>query len=787
MLFRLLLFGFLFSNPVFSDRTGVGYQSKEEKILAKTGEEETSLEAFKDMEKLNDSGLFVVKKENSLPVNINISDSIRSSMIQSCYNAYKLVQANTDSYNKNMLEIQKTEEVVDEEIFQANINHVNNIKAGVKACVTEVSGKFRSLSHEFAKPLVQNYNLLGSVGPFKTDHIVYLDDTFIGFIKSNFVNLGKQGEIKKVIEHYDRFQSECIATSNNKPGIFALTTAFQSDTDLEKSYEALTNFLSQNADCLNKYKELSEVIRNQVFNEFVNLPLSCASNDPETKIEILKKSVLLDNKGSVEYPDVLNYCKEEVKKTSYVCYCGEEECKIEDDTVLKEFYTDSKEVCNKEGLLNTYLNGCKGRAEKCFNLCNARLIGFKEEYKNLFFTSYLNLRTKNIHAQYKTSCLQDMEDIHKNFKDNVSNKTPYAEEGRLKSGSLLIIREIGEVCKAPFEAFEKSYENWAKQCGKKEDTQEEDTQEENTQAKKNDIFAGKDLGTGWGSRSVSQEDQIRRNAQNNSRYGGSDRDTESSQYTQRGVSNVGVGGVGNLGGSGNFNSLNPGTYGEAYGEKNYGLGKEADGQGYGSAGTDGSAGTSGGFEATQLESTTTASGGDFSGMAGDGGFLSRTVANVKKKGTEALETTGQHVRDYLLSDTKMWQYKNGYTQNAGRQNSGGLVSGISKKIREVSHEAYNTVVPIKREEFRKRMGFYSENVNLFEVSDLWFCRICLRDSSATDKSKCSLEDRGRCGSLRSVVTRTNELAESQVVTPEEQGIMQKEKEKGVEGLTFLPL
>ena len=81
------------------------------------------------------------------------------------------------------------------------------------------------------------------------------------------------------------------------------------------------------------------------------------------------------------------------------------------------------------------------------------------------------------------------------------------------------------------------------------------------------------------------------------------------------------------------------------------------------------------------------------------------------------------------------------------------------------------------EEFRKRVGFMRHDVDLFEVNNLLFCRFCLTTiaKSKEQRDKCELPVMGRCGDLETVIKRYNELAEYQLIKPEEKRVIVKQK------------
>ena len=155
---------------------------------------------------------------------------------------------------------------------------------------------------------------------------------------------------------------------------------------------------------------------------------------------------------------------------------------------------------------------------------------------------------------------------------------------------------------------------------------------------------------------------------------------------------------------------------------------------------------------------------------------SSTKNKVKEMGVKA----DKNIRDYLLKDNPSYlRYENGYVMTEEQKSRMGSeeeltgLSGLPKSLREKAYGVYNAMVPISDEEFRKRAGFMRPDVDLFEVNDLLFCRFCLTTiaKSREQRDKCGLPGMGKCGDLEAVIKRYNELAEYQLIKPEEERVI----------------
>ena len=794
MRFQLFIVLVFFLIPYFSQ----GQLSfKNQNQVGKQGEKKTEkddlIKLYKPVEDMVKSGLFVWDRlvwGRSKPKAIRIpvsghreTTSIWDNMSEKCPDSLDVLDKEIKNYNKLYGDYNLEDSADNVNAFSKGLNDVIiKIQSGVSACVKELREDYIDLNIKFAKPLNQSYLDISS---FYNESIHYLDQNFVNFVRNHWSSEGKLFQMRTQVLSYDDFQDRCIA-SNTGEGINEVYRTFYDDKNntnlhnrkgwfsIEKSYAKLRDFFSRNDYCWSKMQELAGFADSDLFKEFVSLPQRCRDNDAE--IESLKQAVLVvdDENRNTSIPDVLNYCKEELEKTAGVCSCGREDCSGEEgDSVLSKLNAGSKELCGSDSL-NKAVDVCLRRANFCSRNCNNRLSKFKKSYKDLFFTSDLSLGAGNIHVHFKTACLADMKEIQSRYEKSVSRKPPYSGVEEVRVSVLSSFKDLGLVCEEPLDSLKAGYNRLEEKCGKKKAAENEDKDKDKAKAKAKGEEGSRALasdkgGSSYGSSSSSQKDRGRYS----DRYSGGNVDNEEFSYNSKNrFSDMGGGDVEKLRGFGGSVDKE-GFYNKRKGysdEKN----KRAEGKrdkvekkGSKEFGGESLSGDSAGLGSQVINAPLKA--------------LSSIKSKVKKMGVAA----DKNIRDYLLKDNPSYlRYENGYVmteEQKERMRSGGGeltgLSGISGNLRKKAYRAYNTMVPISDEEFRKRVGFMRHDVDLFEVNNLLFCRFCLTTiaKSKEQRDKCELPVMGRCGDLETVIKRYNELAEYQLIKPEEKRVIVKQK------------
>ena len=776
MLFQLFWIVILF--PIYSSAIETGLFDPPSRTTDNIASDFHISEVYRQVKEMTDSNLF---SDFSLPgynySMIQISPQITFSMRERCFNSYDRISKNSQSYNgilKKYIEIGQGNSI-DEGDLEKMKKAIKEIKAGVSGCVEQIRGEYVSLSNAFVSPLLRVYS-------FSVDqdrNLTYLNQGFVNDIRNHFPNdNSKAGQIRRSILDYKNFESSCITGVG--VSISSLEKYFRSTRNNPDSVKGQFNnlarfFKKEEEYCLAKLKELEEFTKSGVFQEFIGLPGRCAYRR-DAKIESLKKAVLLSrDSDEVSEPDVLNYCEEEYAKTGHVCYCAEEDCSNDrGDSVLEKIYRNDESVCGKS--LNSYLNTCRRRANQCSEGCNKRLGNFKKEYKDLFFVKDLNPNPA-FHIKYKTKCQGHIREIHDNFEASLA-KSPYNNESaRLRGRRLSSLTSFKSFCELPVKSLIASYESLEKTCedGDRKEAKKEEDKNQTAQANQAQSYSVGN--TGWGTSSRSQEDEIRErygNTNRNYNPNSPNRDNQEFNYSQSTKFNAGSGLTGssyyqgaksdNLGNSKKSKSGDPNNRNsltsEYSNQEDYDASKREGADGYEGAG-----------KGSDLSSGGNLAGGVLSGP-------SRAWDATKKKAKEIGLEVDKRVRDYLLKDTDMLKYRNGYLRTEKermeeRTPSTGI-RGLPRRLREKAYEAYSNRFPISREEYRKRMGLMRENVDLAEVQDLMFYRFCY---TRFGKEECDEpnDPKAKDRTLESVITRYNELAESQLITPEEKFAISQER------------
>ena len=391
----------------------------------------------------------------------------------------------------------------------------------------------------------------------------------------------------------------------------------------------------------------------------------------------------------------------------------------------------------------------------------------------------MSLGANNIHAHFKTACLDDMKEIVESYKGSVSRKPPYSGVEKVRNSALSSFNNLGLVCREPLESLESSYKSLEEKC-EKEKEEEEEKEKEKAKGEEGLRALASDTGSsnyGSNNRRSSSSQQDRR--RNKDRYSGGNIDNQEFSYTlsdrfpERGDGAKGLGGLSEFGDKGGVDK------GYKTDEK-YKRTREYKTSESGSKGLEGGKSLSG--DSTGLGS------GKPGGSAGLGSRVVnaplRAWSSAKNKVKEMGVKADKNIRDYLLKDNPSYlRYENGYVMTEEQKSRMGSeeeltgLSGLPKSLRKKAYGVYNTMVPISDEEFRKRAGFMRHDVDLFEVNDLLFCRFCLTTiaKSREQRDKCGLPGMGKCGDLEAVIKRYNELAEYQLIKPEEKKVIIQQK------------
>ena len=742
------------------------------------GRKDNLSKLYKPVEDMVSSGLFVWDRDRNKPKAIRLPgghrgmSSIGGDMRKRCPDSWDVLNKEIKNYNK-LYGGYKDSGTDNVNTFSKGLNDmIAKIQSGVSACVKELRQDYIDLSLKFAKPLNQSYSTTPNIS---SKGINYLDRSFVNFVRGHWSSGGKLFEIKTQALSYSDFEDRCIL-ANTGEGINKVYLIFHDDEQtyesswlgIEKSYAKLKDFFLKDSHCWSKIREFNSFADSDLFKEFVSLPARC--RDDSADIKSLKKAVAVvddDKNRDTSFPDVLNYCKKELEKTSSVCSCGREDCSQDEDSFLSKANAGSKELCEGDSLNNAF-NVCERRAKLCHKNCNNRLSEFKKKFKDVFFVSDLSLRANNIHVHFKTSCLADMEAVVSNYKRSVSRKPPYSGEEKVRSSVLSSFNNLGLVCEKPLNSLGRSFESLEKKCDEEKAEKEE-----------------KDKKKGGGLRVLSSDKGSSNNGSNNRRSPSSKKD--------RGVRSSG----------GNVNNEEF-RYNRDNRDNRYsGGGNVKKFKGFGELDDDAGDKIKRGYETDEKykrvdgnqdkrEKKGSKELGGGKSLSGDSASLGSRVIKaplnalsaVKSKVKEMGVTADKNIRDYLLKDNPSYlRYENGYImteEQRERMRSGeeptGL-SGIPKSLREKAYVVYNTMTPISDEEFRKRVGLMRHDVDLFEVNNLLFCRFCLTvvAKNKEQRDECGLPAMGKCGDLETVIRRYNELAEYQLIKPEEKKVIIMQK------------
>ena len=468
MRFQLFIALVFFLTPYFSQGRDLTSDSDKQKGK-KQGMENFLIDIHNQVRDMVQSGLFE-RDSNLLSNGIRLPSPVKASMKERCPNSLDALNSAASSYNSLTDNLRLGNGGIDNSEDFTNINHaINGIKSGVSACVKELKTDYVDLSVAFATPLNQSY--LGH--PARSAGVMnYLDQRLVNFVRNHIGSVEeKSSKIKTQVLSYNDFKERCISSEQGINEIYltfhgvSLVYGSTGWIGIKRSYAKLKNFFSDEY-CWGKLNELKAFTSTDLFKEFVGLPQRCKNNNSE--IESLKKAVLVVDSegGDTSPPDALNYCKEELEKTASVCFCGSENCDEEgEDSFLSKLNDEDskKELCEKN-YLNKALDVCLKRANLCSSNCNNRLSEFKKKYKDLFFVSDLSLGANNIHAHFKTACLDDMKEIVESYKGSVSRKPPYSGVEKVRNSALSSFNNLGLVCREPLESLESSYKSLEEKC-----------------------------------------------------------------------------------------------------------------------------------------------------------------------------------------------------------------------------------------------------------------------------------------------------------------------------------
>ena len=754
-------------------------------------------------EVLNSKLFHKMNLPNGVKLN-KISVDIKTKLKNRCPVQYKKVNSSLESYNDVNIKSYNIATIQQDSVTQNDLNQMqtstDNIKTALKECVTNIRQDYIDLYNNFTLPLIISYSSNKTLNKEKSMEEVFYHAIFLKDIKNYFPDdNSKAGQIRKQILAYLDFTDKCII----QPGsLSALESNFNlssydprgGGTTIKTKYDFFADFLKKESGyCLPELKKLKEFSESQVFKEFISLPGKC-KEDKNTEVESFKKALLL-NEENTNSPNVMSYCKGEWEKTANFCYCGEEDCSSANkESLFTKIYQGSKDICGKGSLNNEALSSCKSKANKCSTKCNDRFKEFEKKYKDFFFVPNFELNSRtNIHYKFNTACKDDLKEIERHFQQSLT-KPPFNRDELKGVGSLASLSktrnlDLGIICQSPFEDLKERYESL--DCSEEEKKEEEDKKKEEDknqeEAQKNSAYQPSWTGGGWGASSRSQEDEIRqmyaKKSKNPYSPSPSHQDSQEFNYSQTTDFN-------NYSGDG---SSNGSSFGGSSFNKGEGYKSKRDQYKTGQSGAEESYLVDSKSKDSKADDPTDLSGGEEgSSSKGSltGGILnapSQAWNKVKDKAKEIGSEADKRLRDYLLSDNKgMLQYKHGYrdvrtNEEKRLQDSPSTgIRGLPRNLREKAYEAYNKIAPIQKEEWRKRMGLMHEDVDLFEVQDLLFLRACY---TLYNKEECDEPDdpKAEGRTLETVITRYNELAGLQLITPSEEVKMQINKER--RGLT----
>ena len=342
MRFQLFIALVFFLTPYFSQ--GILSHSNSDAEPDEKGIEDKLVKLYKPVEDMVRSGLFVWDRRSNpksmsirLPVDFRDGSSIRDDMMKRCPASLKILDKEIKNYNDSYGGYNLQDSTDNIETLEGFYGVIYKIKSGVSACVRELRQDYIDLSFKFVKPLNESYPAIRI--PDSYSNIVYLNYRFIKFIRSHRSSEGRLSQMRTQLLSYNDFQDRCITAYNTSEGVNEVFSSFYpyqiasvthqvpGQFQIKKSFTMLRDFFSKDDHCWSKMKEFNSFADSGLFKEFVGLPQRCKGNDSE--IESLKKAVLVvdnDENRNTSFPDVLNYCREELEKTSSVCFCGSEDC-----------------------------------------------------------------------------------------------------------------------------------------------------------------------------------------------------------------------------------------------------------------------------------------------------------------------------------------------------------------------------------------------------------------------------------------------------------------------------
>ena len=702
-------------------------------------------------------------------------------------------------------------------------NFVGQIKGSVAGCVEEIRNSYIDLSRDFVVPFMNAYKR----NQFFSFGINYMDSEIIAFMRVHFQGRTKLSTLREKFLLYDEFQERCIfgrgSHGSMLGGVNALfnefydiqgfsddaTRSLTGSGELQTAFNRLSLFFSSDNDwCRIKKQELQAFSQTELFKEFVSLPARCAGSDScsrtgrlrpkprparcagsDPQIETLKRAVLVNEETSsndVDSSHMMNYCRQEYEKAVNLCSCGRQNCREAEEGASFFSQIDGGEFCNNDGA-DDLRRFCLNSVNNCRNRCNESLSHFKRAYLDSFFVREMPVGVPNIHSHLGTPCVDSMLRILHGYRQSVLSKVPYSGFSEISSSTLASVNDLGLVCRDPLESLDHSLSRLDEICEENQDsTEDDDTEDDDAE---NDDRQNREGQTQQ--RLLSHSDSYQRGSGRGSSYGGSSR-SASEEFSYEATNHKGL--------NRSLSSFGSGAFQEpkGYGSNNHGsdnqrvyqfqgedsvrtfVGKRASSQADLERGTESSSSQT---EETALQGETFKGGTPSQTGAGfassSSGFLSvpsRIWSATRDKMTDLGQATDGRIRDHLLQDGTFYTSQSGYSNmTKGEREAPSGIAGIAQKTRQGAYRAYNRMNPISREDLRRRMGFMRSNVDLFEVNDALFCRICLTLSqNSEERGNCEMPRRS-CDSLENEIAKLNEWSEYQLERPNEARVMVEQR------------
>ena len=345
-----------------------------------------------------------------------------------------------------------------------NDNIPEEIDSSIRNCMETIRDKRKELIKSFTIPILKNYDNLS------------LDENVRWYLKkqssfSKIISPSDQSknyyDIQNEIKEYMEFEEQCLIKGiAEKIDCFYMNTPIHRCKDVSKinSFKAFSDdWTSQN--CKDRFKRFNDFANGDLFKKFIALAETDCKDEDSLKAS--SNSACKKTVGWLkpEYPDednelnLFQQCQIEIDKAYKECF-GEQGKRTDLQELLYLIDQKSPAVCdnNRISRARPALQNCLNAVNKCSKACNNQITAFKEDFLQCFFLPNFKEADKEPNSMIvhkNTPCKNRITDLKKSFKTQSKAEPFKIKQPSFRNlalqGSQSLVYQIAKACEKPLD------------------------------------------------------------------------------------------------------------------------------------------------------------------------------------------------------------------------------------------------------------------------------------------------------------------------------------------------